>query len=104
MVRVVAMTGEGANVSMTRLATLARAAGGADAAVRELVAQAFEIVVHVSRTSDGSIRVMSIEEVIGFADNSFDTHVLFQYQNGSVHADRDGAAVLRRARGTRDPG
>jgi len=27
--------------------------------------------------------VMSIEEVIGFADNSFDTHVLFQYQNGS---------------------
>ena len=80
---VVAMTGEGAGVSMTRLATLARAAGGADAAVRELVAQAFEIVVHVARTSDGSIRVMSIEEVIGFADNSFDTHVLFQYQNGS---------------------
>ncbi len=80
---VVAMTGEGANTAMTRLATLARAAGGADAAVRELVAQAFEIVVHVTRTSDGSIRVNAIEEVIGFAESSFDTHVLFQFQNGA---------------------
>jgi len=77
------MTGEGGNVALTRLATLARAAGGADAAVRELVAQAFEIVVHVSRTPDGSIRVMAIEEVTGFAENSFDTHVLFHYQNNS---------------------
>ncbi len=80
---VVAMTGEGANAALGRLSTLARVAGGADAAVRELVAQAFEIVVHVSRTPDGSIRVMAIEEVTGFAENSFDTHVLFQYQNNS---------------------
>lgn len=80
---VVAMAGEGANAALTRLSTLARAAGAADGAVRELVAQAFEIVVHVSRIADGSIRVMAIEEVTGFAENSFETHVLFQFRDGA---------------------
>jgi len=81
---IVAMTGEGANAALTRLATLARvvAPTGADAPIRELVAQAFEIVVHVARWSDGSLRVMAIEEVIGCTDTSFDTHVVFQFRDG----------------------
>jgi pilus assembly protein CpaF len=84
---VVAMTGEGGNAALGRLATLARlAAPGADGAIRELVAQAFEIVVHVSRWSDGSIRVLSVEEVVGCTDSSFDTHVLFQFTNGAFAA------------------
>jgi pilus assembly protein CpaF len=85
---IVAMTGEGANAALTRLATLARvtAPTGADAPIRELVAQAFEIVVHVVRWSDGSIRVTSIDEVVGSTENTFDTHVLFHFNNGAFVA------------------
>ncbi len=85
---IVAMSGEGANTALTRLATLARvtAPTGADAPLRELVAQAFEIVVHVARWSDGSLKVMSIEEVVGHTENTFDTHVLFHHANGGFVA------------------
>ena len=84
---VVAMTGEGASAALGRLAMLARlAAPGADGAIRELVAQAFEIVVHVTRWSDGSLRVLSVEEVVGCTETAFDTHVLFQFSAGSFAA------------------
>ncbi|MEO8704731.1 MAG: ATPase, T2SS/T4P/T4SS family, partial [Kofleriaceae bacterium] len=85
---VVSMTGEGAPTALARLVTLARVAapGAGDSALRELVAQAFEIVIHVARWSDGSIRVLAIEEVIGCTDSSFDTHVLFQFRDGQFHA------------------
>ncbi len=80
---VVGMTGEGANSALTRLATLSRlTAPTAVDAVRELVAQAFEIVIHVARWSDGSLRVLSIDEVVGCTETTFDTHVLFHWNNG----------------------
>jgi pilus assembly protein CpaF len=85
---VVVMTGEGAAAALGRLAMLARlsvasAPGGGDLAIRELVAQAFEIVIHVARWSDGTIRVLSIEEVVGVGDAAFETHVLFQFRDGA---------------------
>jgi pilus assembly protein CpaF len=84
---VVAMTGEGANATLGRLAMLSRlSAPGADSAVRELVAQAFEIVLHVARGSDGTIRVLSIEELIGCTDTTFDTQMLFQFRDGAFVA------------------
>ena len=84
---VVAMSGEGASAALGRLAVLARiGAGGADGAVRELVAQAFEIVLHVTRWSDGSIRVLSIEEVVGCTESTFETQVLFQFAGGAFTA------------------
>ena len=85
---VVAMTGEGASPTLNRLAALARIAApmGADGAIRELVAQAIEIVVHVVRFADGSIRVHAIEEVTGFTETGFDTHVLFQHRDGQYAA------------------
>jgi pilus assembly protein CpaF len=85
---IVAMTGEGATPALGRLVTLARveAAAATEGALRELVAQAFEIVIHVARWSDGSMRVMAIEEVIGCTDNSFDTNVLFQFRDGGFVA------------------
>jgi pilus assembly protein CpaF len=80
----VVATGEGANAALGRIAMLARiAAPGADVAVRELVAQAFEIVVHVTRWADGSLRVVSVEEVVGVSEAAFETHVLFHYQNNA---------------------
>jgi pilus assembly protein CpaF len=84
---VVAMTGEGATAALGRLAMLARlTAPGGDGAIRELIAQAFEIVIHVARWSDGTIRVLSIEEVVGCTDAAFDTHVLFQFRDGAFAA------------------
>jgi pilus assembly protein CpaF len=81
---VVAMTGEGANAALGRLALLSRlAAPGVDGAVRELTAQAFEIIVHVGRWSDGTVRVLAVEEVVGCSDAAFETHVLFQFRDGN---------------------
>jgi pilus assembly protein CpaF len=85
---VVGMTGEGATAALNRLATLSRVAakGGSDAAIRELVASSFEIVLHVVRFADGAIRVHSIEEIVGYTDQTFDTHVLFQHKDGGFVA------------------
>jgi pilus assembly protein CpaF len=84
---VVAMTGEGANACLHRLATLARAnAIGDPAALRELCAGAFEIVLHVARHADGTIKVHSIEEVVGVGDTGFETQTLFQLANGNFVA------------------
>ncbi|HUJ59081.1 MAG TPA: ATPase, T2SS/T4P/T4SS family [Kofleriaceae bacterium] len=85
---VVAMTGEGSAAVLGRLATLARAAspGGSDAAIRELCASAFEIVIHVVRHADGAIKVHSIEEVVGVTDTTFETQVLFHLANGNLVA------------------
>ena len=66
---IVAMTGEGANAVLNRLATLVRSVQlGSDAATRELVASAFEIVIHVAKHADGAIKVHSIEEITGVSD------------------------------------
>jgi pilus assembly protein CpaF len=84
---VVVMTGEGAAAALGRMAMLARlSAPAGDLAIRELVAQAFEIVIHVARWSDGTMRVLSIEEVVGVGDAGFETHVLFQFRDGAFGA------------------
>ncbi len=85
---IVAMSGEGAASALGRLTTLARvgAPNAPDGALRELVAQAFEIVVHVARWSDGTIKVLSIEEVVGCTETTFDTQTLFQHRDGTFGA------------------
>jgi pilus assembly protein CpaF len=85
---IVAMSGEGANAALSRLATLARANQpvGSDAALRELVGGAFEIVVHVGRSTDGSIRVFSIEELSGVSDAAFETDPVFTHRDGNFAA------------------
>ncbi|HTL36870.1 MAG TPA: hypothetical protein VL326_27230, partial [Kofleriaceae bacterium] len=86
---VVGMSGEGANAALNRLATLARATSplGVDAtAIRELVATAFEIVVHVSRGMDGSIKVVAIEELSGVSDVAFETELVFCHKDGGFAA------------------
>jgi pilus assembly protein CpaF len=81
---VAAMTGEGAGVALHRLSTLVRAThpGGSDASLRELCASAFEIVLHVVRHADGTLKVHSIEEVTGVSETTFETQALFHYTNG----------------------
>jgi pilus assembly protein CpaF len=85
---VVGMTGESANAALNRVATLARATQpvGSDTAIRELVATAFEIVVTVTRGSDGRLRVQSIEEVSGVSDTHFETEIVFALKDGGFLA------------------
>ncbi|HEY1818277.1 MAG TPA: ATPase, T2SS/T4P/T4SS family [Kofleriaceae bacterium] len=82
---VIAATGEGGNAVLNRIATLARSGGGDHAAIRELVATAFELVVHVVRHADGGIKVHAIEEVTGVSDTAFETQTVFAW-NGSTFA------------------
>jgi pilus assembly protein CpaF len=85
---IVAMTGEGANTTLHRLTTLARATQpvGSDAALRELVASAFEIVVYVGRGTDGALKVHSIEEISSVSDTHFDTEAVFMHKDGNFSA------------------
>jgi pilus assembly protein CpaF len=85
---VVAMTGDGANGALNRIATLARAMqhAGSDSAIRELVASAFEIVITIGRNAEGAIRVHSIEEVTGVSDTAFETQVVFRLDGSSFTA------------------
>jgi pilus assembly protein CpaF len=86
---VIGMSGEGANAALNRLATLARATAplGADpVAIRELVATAFEIVVHVMRGPDGNVKVSAIEELSGVSDVAFETELVFCFKDGHFAA------------------
>ena len=85
---VVAISADGAQAALNRLVTLGRihAPVSSDGAIRELVAQAFEIVIHVSKWADGSLKVLSIEEIVGSNDAGFETTVLFQFSNNAFGA------------------
>jgi pilus assembly protein CpaF len=85
---VIATSGEGANAALARVATLARLQAGpeADAAVRELVASAIEIVLHVVRAPGGQIKIHAVEEVVGYNEATFDTQVLFQQKDNGFAA------------------
>jgi pilus assembly protein CpaF len=48
--------------------------------VRELVAAACDIVVHVARFPDGGLRIVGIEEILGVREVGFDTQTLFSYR------------------------
>jgi pilus assembly protein CpaF len=44
------------------------------------VAGAADVVVHVARFSDGSVRVISVDEILGVREVGFDTQTLFSYR------------------------
>ena len=79
---VVALTGEGPQAALARWVSLAQLAAPAasEPAIRELVAGAADVTVHVARFADGGVRVISIEEVLGVREVGFDTQTLFSYR------------------------
>jgi len=79
---VASVMGEGAGAALARLATLAQLAAGdaPEPAVRELVAGAFDVVLHVVRYADGVTRVVAIDEVVGTREGGFDTQPIFTYR------------------------
>jgi len=81
--------------ALTRLETLVLLAGHQipDKAIREHVASALEVLVHVSRLSDGSRRVTNISEIVGMEGEVITTQDIFAFQKLGV--DEAGKVIGR---------
>jgi pilus assembly protein CpaF len=78
----ISVGGEGVGAALSRLESLVRL-GAPDASPRglkELVAHAAHVVVHVARYADGVRRVASIAEVAGVEGDGWATRELFSFQ------------------------
>ena len=80
---IVGVASDSAASALRRVSIMARLNEGVGDAARELVASAFEIVLNVSRSSDGTIRVTHIDEVLGLGDGSFETQPIFAWQGNA---------------------
>lgn len=83
----VSITGEGAIAALSRLTSLMGLVAGANAtSLREMVACAVDVVVHVVRFADGVMRITSIDEVTGTTDSGFAVQQLFQHGGSGAFA------------------
>ncbi|HET7224230.1 MAG TPA: CpaF family protein [Candidatus Eisenbacteria bacterium] len=75
--------------ALHRLENLVLMAGHAlpDRAIREQVASALELMVHVSRVSDGSRKVLSIQEILGMEGPVVTMQEIFRYVPTGIGAD-----------------
>jgi pilus assembly protein CpaF len=82
------VTGDGSQVALSRWAMLAQlwTPTSTERSVRELIATAADIVVHVVRLADGQLRVASIDEVRGVGAIGFEVQNLFRFYQGSFLA------------------
>jgi pilus assembly protein CpaF len=85
---IASVAGEGGAAALARLTSMARltAPGMSDQGLRELVACAVDVVVHVARYADGHYRVASIHEVLGATELGFQTGELFSFRGGDFQA------------------
>jgi pilus assembly protein CpaF len=58
-----------------------------DKAIREQVASALELIVHVSRISDGSRKILSVQEVMGMEGSIVTMQEIFHFNATGVDAD-----------------
>ncbi|HWM88143.1 MAG TPA: ATPase, T2SS/T4P/T4SS family [Kofleriaceae bacterium] len=93
---VAVVSGEGARGALGRLTSMARlgAPGASQQALRELVACAVDVVVHVARYADGIYRVASIEEVIGVSEDGFHAQELFAFRGSAEDGGFSAAGVI----------
>jgi pilus assembly protein CpaF len=79
------IAGDGSQSALARLTLMARLAapGSSVDAIRELVACAVDVVVHVARYADGIYRIASISEVVGVSDDGFSARELFTFRGGT---------------------
>jgi pilus assembly protein CpaF len=82
---IVSVGGEGPAAGLSRLTSMARLAipGAPDAALRELVVHAVDVVVHVARYADGVSRIASVYEVSSATDAGFFTRELFVFRGAA---------------------
>jgi pilus assembly protein CpaF len=93
---VAVVAGEGARGALGRLTSMAHlgAPGASLQALREVVACAVDVVVHVARYADGVYRVASIEEVIGVSEDGFHAQELFAYRGTAEDGGFSAAGVV----------
>jgi pilus assembly protein CpaF len=74
--------------ALTRLETLVGLAMGniPGPAVREMIAEAIDVIVQVSRLSDGTRRVVSITEIVGMESGVVSTQEVFRFTQHTVEA------------------
>jgi pilus assembly protein CpaF len=58
-----------------------------DRAIREQVASALELIIHVSRISDGTRKILSIQEVMGMEGSIVTMQEIFRFTSTGVDAD-----------------
>lgn len=75
--------------ALTRLETLVGLAMGniPGAAVREMIAEAIDVIVQVTRLSDGHRRVVSLTEVVGMESGVVSTQEVFRFVQHTVEAN-----------------
>jgi pilus assembly protein CpaF len=95
---VVALTGDGPQAALARWVALAQLAAPASSepAVRELVAGAADVTVHVARFADGGVRVIAVDEVLGVREVGFDTQTLFSYRGAGEDGGFGATGALPR--------
>lgn len=85
---VASVSGDSAEAALARLTSMARLAspGSTAEALRELIACAVDVVVHVAHYADGIYRVADIEEVLGTAVDGFSTQTVFTFRGDGQFA------------------
>ncbi len=75
--------------ALHRLENLVLMAGHSlpDRAIREQIASALEIIVHVSRISDGSRKVLSVQELLGMEGPVVTMQEIFRFVPSGIDAD-----------------
>jgi len=58
-----------------------------DRAIREQVASALELIIHVSRISDGTRKIISVQEVMGMEGSVVTMQEIFRFTSTGVDAD-----------------
>jgi pilus assembly protein CpaF len=75
--------------ALHRLENLVLMAGLAlpDRAIREQVASALQLIVHVSRVSDGSRKILSIQEIVGMEGPVVTMQEIFRFRRTGLSKD-----------------
>jgi pilus assembly protein CpaF len=79
--------------SLARLETMVLLAGMElpERAIREQIASAINVVIHLSRLSDGSRKIVSISEITGMEGNTIVMQDIFRYEK--IGIDKDGRVI-----------
>jgi pilus assembly protein CpaF len=79
----------GARDALHRLENLVLMAGHSlpDKAIREQIASALEILVHISRISDGSRKVLSVQELLGMEGPVVTMQEIFRFVTTGIDAE-----------------
>lgn len=70
--------------------------GGARSSLAALLAQAFQVLVHVSMDADGARRIVAIHEIRGARENTVEVSPLYSYDQGFKASDNRASFIQDR--------